>query len=133
MAQNAASKPTVIPGGPASIPKGMINLPSSNSGSCPDETTFRTQDYTTVLIGVEWPDDMKIIELTKDEVLAILDGGEHVQEGQGYGYDGLSYTDTWRFSKGELIVTYANDDDPSDEGEGWIGSLTGVDFVEFDP
>ena len=133
MAQNAASKPTGIPGGPASIPEFMINLPSSNSGSCPDEATFRTQDYTTVLIGVEWPDDMKVIELTKEEILAILDGGEHVQEGEGYGYDGLSYTDTWRFSKGELIVTYANDADPDDEGQGWIGSLTGVDFVEFDP
>ena len=76
-----------------------------------------------MLIGVEWPDDMKVIELTKDEVLAIL-GGEHLQEGQGYGYDGLSYTDTWRFSKGALVVTYANDADTSDEGE-WIGSLTG--------
>ena len=111
----------------------MIHLPHPDNGPQTDESTLRAKDYTTVLIGVEWPDDMKVIELTKDEVLAILDGGEHVQEGQGYGYDGLSYTDTWRFSKGELIVSYANDDDPSDEGEGWIGSLTGVEFVEFDP
>lgn len=111
----------------------MINLPSPNSSPRADEATFRTKAYTTVLIGVEWPDDMKVIELTKEEVIAILDGQEHVQEGQGYGYDGLSYTDTWHFSCGELIVTYANDADACDEGQGWIGSLTGVEFVEFDP
>ena len=38
-----------------------------------------------------------------------------------------------KFSCGELIVTYANDADACDEGQGWIGSLTGVEFVEFDP
>ena len=60
----------------------MIHLPHPDNGPQTDESTLRAKDYATVLIGVEWPDDMKVIELTKDEVLAILDGQDLVSKGK---------------------------------------------------
>ena len=111
----------------------MINLPNPDNGSQTDETTLRTKKYRTVRLGVHWPDDMKFTILKKEEVLAILDGQDLVSEGEGFSYDGMSYQDTWAFFGGRLTVSYASRTDDGDQGEGWIGSLTGVDFVEFDP
>ena len=45
----------------------------------------------------------------------------------------MSYQDTCAFFSDQLVVSYANQTDDGDQGQGWIGSLTGVDFVEFDP
>ena len=111
----------------------MINLPQPDNGPQTDETTLRTKEYATVRIGVHWPDDMKFMTLKKEEILAILDSQDLVSEGEGFSYDEMSYQDTWAFFGGRLIVSYANSTDDGDQGEGWIGGLTGVDFVEFDP
>ena len=111
----------------------MINLPHPDNGPQTDESILRTKEYSTVRLGVHWPDDMKFTTLKKDEVLAILDGKDLVSEGEGFSYDGISYQDTWAFLGDRLIVSYASLTDDCDQGEGWIGSLTGVDFVEFDP
>ena len=111
----------------------MINLPHPDNGPQTDKTTLRAKDYATVRLGVHWPDDMKFTTLKKEEILAILDGQDLVSEGEGFSYDGISYQDTWAFLGDRLIVSYASLTDDCDQGEGWIGSLTGVDFVEFDP
>ena len=111
----------------------MINMPHPDNGPQTDESTLRAKEYSTVRLGVHWPDDMKFTTLKKEEVLAILDGQDLVSEGEGFSYDGMSYQDTWAFFGGRLIVSYASRTDDCDQGEGWIGSLTGVDFVEFDP
>ena len=110
----------------------MINLSSPDDGPQTNETTLRTKEYNTVRIGVHWPDDMKFTTLKKDEVLAILDGQNLVSEGEGFSYDGMSYQDTWAFFSDQLVVSYANQTDDGDQGQGWIGSLTGIDLVEFD-
>ncbi len=82
---------------------------------------------------MHWLADPKFTTLKKEEVLAILDGQDLVSEGEGFSYDGMSFQDTWAFLGDRLIVSYASRTDDGDQGEGGIGSLTGVDFVEFNP
>ena len=74
-----------------------------------------------IKLSVYWPDDRKTVYLTISEWEEILSGKEFIKAGNGYGYEGETYNDTWWFEggiDGALEVTY------DDGGTGFSGKLS---------
>ena len=75
----------------------------------------------SIQLSVYWPDDWKSVILTISEYDEILNGKEFVKDGEGYGYEGEIFSDTWWFEDGidgKVEVTY------DDSGTGFSGILS---------
>lgn len=108
----------------------MINLPVDRNVPNDIEEQLLNNEYDSVVLSVYWPDDWKRITLTKKQVLKVLKGGKLKVRGDGYGYDGASYTDYWYFVGKDLEVIYKGYR-TDEEGQGWVGTIFGVDEIEF--
>jgi hypothetical protein len=97
--------------------------------------TLKTTTYRAILITVYWPDDGKMVELSYGQVQSLLNGESLEVYGEGYGYDGASFQDTWYFCGDDEIsfyVMYCGEDDDPVMGavEGWSGAMKDA-FVEL--
>ena len=89
----------------------------------------------SIRILVEWGYEPHALVLEDEAWQRILNGAAMDIEGDGFAYEGETFTVTWSFSgglDGELVVTYRPDeDDPMDEGTGFIGTLQDSSITEL--
>ena len=81
-----------------------------------------------VKISVYWPDDTKSIILSRTQYQLILDGNSFSEFGEGFYYEGESFSDYWIFEGGEdsnITVHY------DDGGIGFEGTLSECEIEEF--
>ena len=75
-------------------------------------------------IWVDWGYELHSLTLDSDDWAAVKAGEEITIDGEGYGYEGEVFSDTWRCKGGiggELRVTYCGEEEKSEsDGQHWL-------------
>lgn len=90
----------------------------------------------SVRIMVEWGYEPHTLDISDSTWEKILSGMPLNIKGNGFGYEGDSFIDTWSFAggiDGEVVVTYQLlDGDIMDEGTGYTGLLSGAQIEHLE-